>query len=138
MAIRRPSVYQQSDFAFQDFLSHDNGTFQLRYLLIKHDGESFHLVKETFDSNPPVFQGGPVIGRIDYNLSDHIVEIYHWEVYWKDEWPLRLGVQYLVHCLYTSSQGFSVIVDKEQYPFWVSENFFPTTNSPNHYLMQGF
>lgn len=138
MAVRRPSIFQQNEFVFQDFLDYESGDTQLRYLLVKYDGEPFSYVKETFDTNPPVFRGGSVIGRIDYSITGQIVEILHWEVYWRDEWPLRLAVQYFAHCLYKSALGYSILVNKEQYPFWVSENFFPSTNSPNHYLLQNY
>lgn len=138
MAIRRPSVFAQNQYVFQDFLDYTDGPEELRYLLIKWDGENFSLVKQTFDYNPPDFIGGPIIGRIDYSKVGQVIRIYHWEVNWRDEWPLRLGVQYLVNCLYKPESGFNIIVDKEQYAFWVSENFFPSTNSSDDYLMQDF
>jgi len=136
MAIRRPSVYRQNDFVVQDFLDYETEDEELRYLLVKYDGESFTLVKQTFDSNPPEFWGGSIIARIDYTLREKVVIIDHWEVFWRDEWPLRLGAQYLVNCLYKSELGYSILVNKEQYPFWVSENFFPFSNSPDDYLVE--
>ena len=138
MAIRKPSLFSKGSWAFQDFLDYTNGAEELRYLLVKHDGEDFSQVKQTFDSNPPEFWGGPIVARIDYSLVGSVVTINHWEGFWKDEWPLRLGIQHLVHCLYKQQLGFTMIVDKEQYPFWVSEYFFPLSNDPNDYLVRNF
>lgn len=139
MAIRRPSVYDQSKLIFQDFLELEvNENEQIRSLLIKYDGEGFTLVKQTFDYNPPEFKGGPIIGRIDYTLTGNLVTIDSWEANWRDEWPLRLGVQYLVNCLYKQEFGYIVRVLKDPYPFWVSEYFFPVSNDTNDYLIRNF
>jgi hypothetical protein len=137
MAIRRPSVFRQDLFVFQDFLYNEEiDGEELRYVLAKYDGEPYEVVPQTFDYPIPEFKGGDIIARIDYTIVGKLIVIDHWEVNWRDEWPLRLSVQFLVHCLYPSQRGYVVTVSKEAYPFWVSENFFPITNDPNDYLVQ--
>lgn len=139
MAIRRPSVYDQNKLVFQDFLEYEiSETEELRFLLVKYDGENFSLVKQTFDYNPPDFTGGPIVARIDYTLSGQVVTIDSWEVFWRDEWPLRLGVQYLMNCLYKQEYNYVMRVLADPYPFWVSEYFFPISNEPGDYLIRNF
>jgi len=139
MALRRPSVYRQYEFAFQDFLEFTvDENEELRCLLVKYDGERFSLVKQTFDYGPPDLKGGPVVARIDYTLSGQVVTIDSWEVYWRDEWPLRLGVQYLMNCLYKQEFNYVIRVSADPYPFWVSEYFFPLSNDPEDYLIRNF
>lgn len=137
MAIRRPSVFKQDLFVFQDFLYNEEVEGEeLRYILAKYDGEPYEVVPQTFDYPTPEFKGGDIIARIDYSKTGKLIAIDHWEVNWRDEWPLRLAVQFMVNCLYPPTLGFTVTVTKEAYPLWVSENFFPITNDPYDYLIQ--
>lgn len=138
MAIRRPSVYRQDLFVFQDFLYYEDGPEQGRYILGKYDGEPYELVGQTFDYPSPDFRGGAIVSRIDYTVIGEVVTIDSWEVNWRDEWPLRLAAQFLTNCLYPSGKGYVIRVNKEAYPFWVSENFFPLTNEPDDFLMQDY
>jgi hypothetical protein len=135
MAIRRESVYRQNLWVIQDFLDFEDGLEQLRYLLVKYDGEPFEKVYETVDQEDSL-KGGNIVARLDYSIIGKLVTIDHWEVFWRDEWPLRLAVQYLTNCLYADRYGFSTRVDKEAYSFWVSEHFTPTSNDPLDYLLQ--
>lgn len=130
MAIRRPSVYRQSEWIYQDFLAYQDGPEELRYAVIKYDGEPFGLYGQTFDDSYPSLTGGPIVARIDYTLVGQAVTIDSWEINWRDEWPLRLLIEWLVHCIYRRSLGYTVAVDKDAYAFWVSEVFVPVTNSP--------
>lgn len=136
MAIRRPSVYRQSDWVFQDFPLYQDSGEEGRYAVAKFDGENFELYKQTFDNSDPFLSGGPIVARVDYTLVGDAVTIDSWEVNWRDEWPLRLLVQWLVHCIYRRSLGFTVAVNKDAYAFWVSEMFLPLTNSPSDILIQ--
>lgn len=136
MAIRSPSYYKKGLFVFQDFLDYEDGAEQGRYLLGKYDGEPYELLQQTFDYPVPEFHGGGVVSRIDYTIVGNLITIDHWEINWRDEWPLRLAIQILVNCLYPEQKGYLVRVDKSAYPFWVSENFFPDTNEPDDYLIQ--
>jgi GH18 family chitinase len=161
MAIRRPSI-SSPDWLFQDFLyqaADAPGGSELRYLQIKWDGEPYTRVSQSFDyANPPYpdlgQRGGPIVGQIDYELnpSTRLVTIYAWNVNWRDEWPLRLAVNYIVQCLYPGADGYLVRVAGNQvytsageaindptnfpYAFWVSEQFNPLTNSPDDYLIR--
>jgi hypothetical protein len=135
MAIRRPSIYSPT-WLFQDFLYHENPPEELRYLLVKWDGEPFERVSETFDySNPPYpddeQRGGSIVARIDYTIEGFLVTIDAWETNWKDEWPLRLASNYLRNCKYRSVKGYVTQVPKEAYSFWVSEHYYPFSNDPN-------
>jgi hypothetical protein len=136
MAIRRPSIYRQNLFVFHDFLYYEDGPEQGRYIVGKYDGEPYGLLGETFDFPSPSIKGGAVVSRIDYTLVGNLITVEHWEINWRDEWPLRLAAQTLANCIYPESKGFHIRVNKEAYPFWVSENFFPVSNVSDDYLIQ--
>lgn len=136
MAIRRPTVYTNNDFIFQDFFYHEGDTEELRYIIAKYDGLPYETVAETFDYPTPDLRGGSEVARIDYTVEGKLVTIDSWEINWRDEWPLRLAVQFLTNCLYSQWQGYTVRVRKEAYPFWVSEWFNPLSNDPNDFLIK--
>jgi hypothetical protein len=161
MAIRRPSI-SSPDWLFQDFLYQASdvlGGSELRYLQIKWDGERYERVSQSFDySDPPYVgpeqRGGSIVGQIDYevNASTRLVTIYAWNVNFRDEWPLRLGVNYITQCLYPASTGYVIrvagdqvynqageainVASKDPYAFWVSERYNPLTNRPDDYLLR--
>jgi len=139
MAIRRPGILSPG-WLFQDFLYYSSPPQELRYLLVKQDGEPFERVSQTFDySNPPYpdseQRGGPIVARVDYTVEGYLVTIDSWELNWRDEWPLRLAANYLRNCAYRSVEGFLIQVSKEAYPFWVSEFFTPYSNEPSTNLL---
>lgn len=136
MAIRRPSVYKQNQFVFQDFFYCEDETSESRYIIAKYDGEAFETVGQTFDYPVPDLKGGYQVARIDYTVEGTLVTIDHWEVNWRDEWPLRLAFQFLANCLYSQWQGYSVRVRKDAYAFWASEWFKPLDNEPDGFLIK--
>ena len=123
MAIRRPSI-SSPEWLFQDFLYQEAaglGGTELRYLQIKWDGDPYTRVSQSFDYSDPPYKGpeqrgGSIVGQIDYdvNVSTRVVTIYAWSVNWRDEWPLRLGVNYISQCLYNSSDGYLIRVAGNQ------------------------
>jgi hypothetical protein len=138
MALRRPSI-SSPNWLFQDFLYFEDGAEQQRYIQVKYDGEPYTVISETFDySNPPYSnaeqRGGDIVAQLDYSVIGQSVTIESWDVEWRDEWPLRLAVNYIRQCLYPASKGFVIRVNKDAYAFWVSEQFFPVTNLPDDYL----
>lgn len=135
MAIRRPSVYSRNLFVFQDFFYCSDETSESRYVLAKFDTGSYQAVGETFDYPSPDLRGGSIVARVDYTIEGKLITIDHWEVFWRDEWPLRLAVQYLINCLYYPGLGFTIRVRKDAYPFWVSEAFTAITNDPEDFLI---
>lgn len=161
MAIRRPSI-SSPDWLFQDFLyqaADSPGGSELRYVQVKWDGNLFSRVSQSFDYSDPPFmgpeqKGGPIVAQIDYevNYSTRLVTIYSWEVNFRDEWPLRLGINYLTQCLYPTTKGYTVrvagnqvynqagepieVASKDPYAFWVSEQYNPVTNGPGDYLVK--
>lgn len=136
MAIRRPSVYSNKDFIFQDFFYAEDDFQELRYIEAKYDGYKYELVGQTFDYPVPDLHGGSVVARVDYTVEGKLITIDHWEVYWRDEWPLRLAIQFLTNCLYSGWQGYTVRVHKEAEAFWVSEWFKPLSNDPSDFLVK--
>lgn len=155
MAIRRPSI-SSPEWLFQDFLYQEYDGVQERYIQIKWDGEVYTRYSQSFDYSDPPFvgpeqRGGSIVGQIDYTVEGKIVTINNWDVNWRDEWPLRLGVNYLTQCLYPPVFGFLIqvqgqevynqaggpvkVADRAAYAFWVSEQYFPITNLPNDYLL---
>lgn len=135
MAIRRPLVYTSNQFVFQDFFYCEDETSQSRYLVAKYDTVVYDTVDQTFDYPSPSFRGGSVVARVDYTIEGKLITIDHWEVFWRDEWPLRLTIEYLVNCLYNVGRGYTIRVHKDAYPFWASEWFIPLTNDPDDYLV---
>jgi len=156
MAIRRPSV-SSPQWLCQDFLYQETPDEQERYAQVKWDGQVFTRVSSTFDySNPPfsndMQRGGSIVAQIDYSLADKFVTITDWQVNWRDEWPLRVAVNYLQNCLYPAQKGYVIRVaggevynqngdaipstQHQPYSFWVSEWFQPVTNEPNDYLLR--
>jgi hypothetical protein len=107
---------------------------------VKFDGEPYGVISETFDySNPPFSnseqRGGGIVAQVDYSVIGKSVTIEDWDVNWRDEWPLRLAINYIRQCLYPTSKGFVVrVIKNEAYSFWVSEQFVPVTNSLDDYL----
>jgi hypothetical protein len=161
MAIRRPSI-SSPEWLFQDFLYQESdllGGPELRYVQVKWDGKPYERVSQSFDYSDPPFvgpeqRGGSIVGQIDYevNASTRLVTIYSWSVNWRDEWPLRLGVNYVTQCLYPAERGYVIrvagdqvynqagepidVANRDPYAFWVSEQFFPLTNRPDDYLLR--
>jgi hypothetical protein len=138
MALRRPSI-SSPNWLFQDFLYFEDGAEQQRYIQVKYDGEPYAVISETFDySNPPYSnaeqRGGDIVAQLDYSVIGQSVTIESWDVEWRDEWPLRLAVNYIRQCLYPASKGFVIRVNKDAYAFWVSEQFKPVTNLLDDYL----
>ena len=138
MAIRRPSI-SSPNWLYQDFLYFEDGAEQQRYIQVKYDGEPYTVISETFDySNPPYSnsdqRGGDIVAQLDYSIIGQTVTIESWDVEWRDEWPLRLAINYLRQCLYPASKGYLIRVNKDAYAFWVSEQFFPVTNLLDDYL----
>ena len=141
MAIRRPSIYSPT-WIYQDFLYLDNPPEQLRYVVVKWDGAVYTRTSQTFDySNPPYSnseqKGGSIVARIDYTVNGKLVTIDSWEVNWRDEWPLRLAINYLINCLYNPEKGYLTRVVKtlEDIAFWQSEKFTPTDNNYNYFYL---
>lgn len=155
MAIRRPSISSQ-DWLFQDYLYQDTPEGQERYVQVKWDGQVYERVSSSYDySNPPYSnseqRGGHVVAQIDYTLYGNLVTITNWSVDWRDEWPLRLAVNYVINCLYSPDRNYvhRVVGDEvyrqdgssvslpstTPYSFWVSEQFFPASNNPSEYLV---
>ena len=138
MAIRRPGI-GNPNWLFQDFLYFEDGVEQQRYIQVKYDGEPYTVKSETFDySNPPYSnadqRGGDIVAQLDYSVIGNSITIESWDVEWRDEWPLRLAINYLKQCLYPTSKGYVIRVNKDAYAFWVSEQFKPVTNLPDDYL----
>ena len=138
MALRKPGI-GNPNWLFQDFLYFEDGAEQQRYITVKYDGEPYTVISETFDySNPPYSnaeqRGGDIVAQLYYSVIGQSVTIESWNVEWRDEWPLRLAVNYLKQCLYPTSKGYVVRVNKDAYAFWVSEQFKPVTTLPEDYL----
>ncbi len=139
MAIRRPSI-NAIGWLYQDFPYFTDGVEESRYIQVKYDGMPYTSISETFDYSDPPFvgfdqKGGSIVAQLDYTKIGQTVTIDSWDTNWRDEWPLRLAVNYLRQCLYPSGKGFVTrVIKDEAYAFWVSEQFFPLTNDPDDYL----
>jgi len=157
MAIRRPSI-ASPEWLFQDFLYQVSdllGGPELRYVQVKWDGEPYIRASESFDySDPPYFgseqRGGDIVAQVDYTIQGKIITINDWSVNWRDEWPLRLAVNYIIQCLYPAERGYVTrvaggevynqagepiaVAGRDPIAFWVSEQFFPLTNRSDDYL----
>lgn len=154
MAIRRPGINSPA-WLFQDFFFSSNGTEELRYLVVKWDGEIYTRESQSFDYSDPPFvgpeqKGGDIVAQVDYTRQGNIITVNDWDVNWRDEWPLRLAANYLTQCLYPIGKGFVIrvrgeeeydqagnpiqVANKDGYAFWVSEQVFPINNIPSDFL----
>ena len=142
MAIRRPSINSPT-WLVQDFPYSSDPAETLRYLQVKWDGEVYTRTNETFDYSTPPYavaeqRGGSIAAQIDYSVVGNVVTIDDWTTTWRDEWPLRIGINNLANCLYPYNKNWVVRVrkDTEAYAFFVSEYFYPYTNEfgPETYL----
>jgi hypothetical protein len=131
MAIRIPSELSKQ-WLCQDFLQADIPGGQLRHLRVKFDQENFTTIAESFDIGE---QGGPIVGQINYTKIGMSITIDSWSFNWRDEWPLRIGVNHLVNCLYNTRRGFvHRVIPRQAYAFWVSEDFVPSLIKGDPYL----
>lgn len=135
MATRKPSLYGNNQWVFQDFPYYQNGSEELRYVVAKFGNEPFEKVAETFDYANPYY-AGDIVARIDYTLVGSLITIDDWQNQWRDEFPLRALSNYLTNCVYSPSRGYKFRVDRRALPFWVSERFEPTGNQPGDYLIK--
>ena len=65
-----------------------------------------------------------------------IVTIVGWPHTWRDEWPIRLGLNYLTNCLNRPGQGTVFRVEKDPIAFWQSERFLPLGGHYDPYLVK--
>jgi len=141
MAIRRPGIYSP-EWSFQDKLYLKDGNTECRYILVRWDGVVYKRKSQLYDYSDPPFvgeeqRGGSIVARIDYTREGLLITIDSWEVNWRDEWPLRLAVNYLTQCLYPFDRRFVCRVDKSDYAFWVSEQFGPVDNRVSNAVFLG-
>jgi hypothetical protein len=77
------------------------------------------------------------VASIEYEVQDKIITIVAWNNYgWQDEWPIRLGLNYLTNCLYRPGQGTIFRVVKDPIAFWQSERFLPLGGHYDPYLVR--
>ena len=74
------------------------------------------------------------VGWIEYEVDQKMVTITNWQHTWRDEWPIRLGFQYIRNCLYKPGQRTVFRVVKDPEAFWVSEGYLPVTGKFGEYL----
>ena len=74
------------------------------------------------------------VAYIEYEVDQNLITITNWQHTWRDEWPIRLGFQYLRNCRNKPGQGTVFRVEKNPLPFWVSEGFLPVTGHADPYL----
>jgi len=77
------------------------------------------------------------VASIEYEVEDKLVTIVSWQHTWRDEWPIRLGLNYLTNCLYRPGQGIVFRVVKDPIAFWQSERFRPLGGHYDPYLVRG-
>ena len=85
------------------------------------------------------------VASIEYEVEDapgvglgrgKIVTIVAWQHTWRDEWPIRLGMNYLTNCLYRPGYGVVFRVVKDPIAFWQSERFLPLGGHYDPYLVR--
>lgn len=77
------------------------------------------------------------VASIEYEVQGTLVTIVAWQNYnWQDEWPIRLGLNYLTNCLYRPGRGIVFRVVKDPIAFWQSERFLPLGGHEDPYLVR--
>ena len=79
---------------------------------------------------------GNEVASIEYEVQDKLITIVAWQHSWRDEWPIRLGLNYLTNCLFRPGQGFVFRVIKDPIAFWQSERFLPIGGHSDPYLVR--
>jgi len=74
------------------------------------------------------------VAVIEYEVDQNLVTVTNWQHTWRDEWPIRLGFQYIRNCLYKPGQGYVLRVVKDPLAFWQSEGFEPVTGKYGEYV----
>jgi hypothetical protein len=110
---------------------------QFRSLKIKLFDEPPETKQELFNND---------VASIDYEVeivgkglgSGKLVTIVGWQHTWRDEWPIRLGLNYLTNCLFRPSfNGGTVFrVLKDPIAFWQSERFVPLGGHDDPYIVR--
>jgi hypothetical protein len=77
---------------------------------------------------------GNEVASIEYEVQDKLITIVAWQHIWRDEWPIRLGLNYLTNCLFRPGRGFVFRVIKDPIAFWQSERFLPIGGHNDPYL----
>jgi hypothetical protein len=97
-------------------------------LKIKYTEEPIQNKSELFNNE---------VAAIHYEVQDKIITIVAWDNYnWRDEWPIRLGLNYLTNCLYRPGYGYIFRVVKDPIAFWQSERFLPLGGHYDPYLVR--
>ena len=140
MAIRKPSIYSDNWF-YQDLLDGEDPPFQYRRVVVR-DSEGYPYTRKSqlYDySNPPYTnneqRAGNIVAELYYVIAPGIITIEDTFLNWRDEWPIRLAVNYLTNCLYPPGKNYQIQVSKKAYAFWVSESFKPYDNDPESPLV---
>jgi len=88
---------------------------------------------------------GNEVASIEYEVQDgpggglgrgKLITIVGWQHTWRDEWPIRLGLNYLTNCLYRPGQQTVFRVLKDPIAFWQSERFLPLGGHLDPYLVR--
>ena len=122
MAIRKPGRHS-GEWFFEDVLEYEvtepgsTTPTQFWSLKIKYFEEPPTQQSETFNNE---------VASIEYEVQGKLITIVDWNNYnWRDEWPIRLGVNYLCNCLYRPGHQFLFRTVKDPIAFWQSERFLP-------------
>jgi hypothetical protein len=123
-----PLVTQGLLAGFYTKLPSDSIPVQFKSLKIKFFDEPPETKRDLFNNE---------VASIEYEVQDKIITIIAWNNYgWQDEWPIRLGLNYLTNCLYRPGQGYIFRVVKDPIAFWQSERFLPLGGHYDQYLVR--
>ena len=100
---------------------------QFRSLKIKYFNEPPETKRDLFNNE---------VASIEYEVQDTLITIVGWQHTWRDEWPIRLGLNYLTNCLYRPGRGFVFRVIKDPIAFWQSERFLPLGGHYDPYVVR--
>ena len=100
---------------------------QFRSLKIKYFNEPPETKRDLFNNE---------VASIEYEVQDKLITIVGWQHTWRDEWPIRLGLNYLTNCLYRPGRGFVFRVIKDPIAFWQSERFLPIGGHYDPYVIR--
>ena len=100
---------------------------QFRSLKIKYFNEPPETKRDLFNNE---------VASIEYEVQDKLITIVGWQHTWRDEWPIRLGLNYLTNCLYRPGRGFVFRVIKDPIAFWQSERFLPLGGHYDPYVVR--
>ena len=72
-----------------------------------------------YDSNSVY---GRMVARVDFTVSGKTIEVYNWELNWRDIYPLEAIASHIQNCLFPD-YSYVVTIEGPNPEFWLTQGF---------------